>query len=291
MILKKLKLFLVGIYIFIKVFFRSLSKGDELLTSSKTNASSGKSIIESQNEINSVYNDLIKKQVTEAVKELRHEMYFAERQSHKYSVSSDGSSNIKSVFSFQGKVENSDGNKIWIVQENIKDTGELYDAIKCFCDGNFKREFTLNIGRKFIPTFRIEEFANKTVIKKTNNDNEVILDIYVSQYPQQFMPRHRLFIAEMERIYKGDRRSSITDFETLDFMSFKAYGSDDFIIYKFKDFQLLDVLNYDGNYILRYNASIDGKPDDLLLQYFDPKTQEKSDKKELRKNGAFSFHS
>ena len=48
---------------------------------------------------------------------------------------------------------------------------------------------------------------------------------------------------------------------------------------------------FDGNYILRYNASIDGKPDDLLLQYFDPKTQEKSDKKELRKNGAFSFHS
>ena len=129
MMLKKLKLFLVGIYIFIKVFFRSLSKGDELLTSSKTNASSGKSIIESQNEINSVYNDLIKKRVTEAVKELRHEMYFAERQSHKYSVSSDGSSNIKSVFSFQGKVENSDGNKIWIVQENIKDTDTLKEII------------------------------------------------------------------------------------------------------------------------------------------------------------------
>ena len=274
--------------VFVRIFLKSLGKGDELLSTSNKNTDDAKIGIETQNEINSVYNDLVKKNITEEVKELRHEMYFSERKSHKYTVDASGNSAIRTAFGYSGNIENSDGNEVWIVQENFIDTMDFNSALKKYLNDDIRRDFTLEIERDFIPTFRVEEFTNKIVLKKSADDN-VIVDLYTTQYPKQFLIRHRPFIAEMNRIYEGDRRSTVIDFDKLSFMSFKAYGTDDFIVYKFKDFKLIDMLKYDGNFVLRYTAKSDGEPEDLLLQYFNESAQKKSDNKELRKNGAFSF--
>ena len=283
-----LKNWINRIGVFVRIFFKSLGKGDELLSTSNKNTNEAKIGIEAQNEIDSVYNDLVKKNLTEEVKELRHEMYFSERKSHKYTVDASGNSVIRTAFGYSGNIENSDGNEVWIVQENFVDTMDFNDALKRYLNDDMRRDFTLEIERDFTPAFRIEEFINKIVLKKSANDN-VIVDLYTTQYPKQFLVRHRPFIAEMNRIYEGDRRSSAIDFNALSFMSFKAYGTDDFIVYRFKDFEFIGILKYDGNFVLRYTAKLDGYPEDLLLQYFNEAAQKKSDNKELRKNGAFSF--
>lgn len=283
-----LKNWINRIGVFVRIFFKSLGKGDELLSTSNKNTNEAKIGIEAQNEIDSVYNDLVKKNLTEEVKELRHEMYFSERKSHKYTVDASGNSVIRTAFGYSGNIENSDGNEVWVVQENFVDTMDFNDALKRYLNDDMRRDFTLEIERDFTPAFRIEEFINKIVLKKSANDN-VIVDLYTTQYPKQFLVRHRPFIAEMNRIYEGDRRSSAIDFNALSFMSFKAYGTDDFIVYRFKDFEFIGILKYDGNFVLRYTAKLDGYPEDLLLQYFNEAAQKKSDNKELRKNGAFSF--
>ena len=79
-ILKKIRVF------FLSIFF-SFKKIDNLLVNSNKEADNkidGSLSIEQESESKSVYDDLLRGEVTERVRELRHEMYYSERKSKEY---------------------------------------------------------------------------------------------------------------------------------------------------------------------------------------------------------------
>lgn len=227
--------------------------------------------IEVQNEEKSVYKDLLRGEITQEVRELRHEMYYAERESHKYKYVGNGVA-VKKNKLFDDEVkglENSDGYKVQLIQNNREDTEGVADNLVEY-DYRLKdqRNYTIKIERNFIPRFRIEEFANKVVVKRID-EKHVLLDVYVTKYESQFNRRHKPFLNELEAVYMGDTQSDIIDFDTLAFTTFKAYGADDLIYYKYNNIKFDNIVEFNGDYVLKFFADIECDGDDLINEFYD----------------------
>lgn len=287
----------------IKIFFESLAwgmrGGDKLLTASnKENEGGDIAGIEQQKEAHNVYADLLRGEVTQEVKELRHEMYYSERKSHDYVYAGGGHAVKKNqVFDYNGNIETSDGFKVQIVQENKEDASSLIEngIYNMGTNAEFderakgdlrlkeKRNFTIEIKRDFFPSFRLEQYATKIVVKRIN-DSHVILDIYVSADRRQFDNVHKLFLKSIEKIYMGDKRSDIVDFNELNFITSNAYGSDDLKYYSYDNIKFDNIISFDGSYVLRFTADIAEDGYDLINDFFDTIADEKSKKHAPRNN-------
>ena len=291
----------------IKIFFHYLFIGmrtadNEMSTGAKSGASDGTSI-EQKKEQDNLYAALLRGEVTQEVREARHEMYYAERKSHDYIYNGGGhAKKLNDVFDYEGSVENSDGHKVVLVQDNYQDQASIddygideglvkesgssvYSTIKM--EDIAKKEYTVKITRDFIPKFRIEEFIKKVVVKDFGEKR--ILDIYVSKYPAQFDRRSRMFVNMMHEIYEGYTRSEIIDFKTLSFISKNAYGTDDLKLYVFDNFEFRDIIDYDGNYVLRFLCDVDTNGEDLIEEFYDESAAKKSEERAPRKGATLDF--
>ena len=291
------------LWINVKIFFHYLfigmrSADNELSTGAKEKSSDG-SAIEQKKEADSLYAALLRGEVTQEVREARHEMYYAERRSHDYIYSGGGLATKKNdFFDYPGSVENSDGHRVLIVQDNYQDQASLEDYgidagkvagvyMPIKMEDIAKKEYTVKIARDFIPKFRIEEFTKKVIVKDCGEKR--ILDIYVSKYPTEFDRRSRMFVNMMNEIYEGNTRSELIDFDTLFFISKNAYGTDDLKFYEFGSFEFRDIIDFDGNYVLRFLCNVICDGEDLIAEFYDETAAKKSEEHAPRKGAAISF--
>ena len=257
--------------------FWGLKSADKIAFGAKEDPSNDGTVFEQQNEQNSVYKDLLKGEVTQEVKELRHEMYFSERKTHKYKYIGNGVVTKKNeIFDYPGKIDKTDGFPLQILQPNIEDTGTLSENLS-EVDYRIKnkKEFTIDIERDFIPRFRLEEFTNKLVVKRIN-ENAVMLDFYTPIYKSQFNTIHKLFLKELEKIYMGDVRSDVIDFKQVEFISFRAFGTDDLKKYTYNNIEFDNILIFDGHYVIKFTADIVNDGEDLINEFYCKEEEEKS---------------
>ena len=257
--------------------FWGLKSADKIAFGTKEDSSNAGTVLEQQNEQNSVYKDLLKGEVTQEVKELRHEMYFSERKSHKYKYIGNGVVTKKNeIFDYPGKIDKTDGFPLQILQPNIEDTGTLSENLS---EADYriknKKEFTIDIERDFIPRFRLEEFTNKLVVKRIN-ENAVMLDFYTPIYKSQFNTIHKLFLKELEKIYMGDVRTDVIDFKQVEFISFRAFGTDDLKKYTYNNIEFDNILIFDGHYVIKFTADIVNDGEDLINEFYCKEEEEKS---------------
>ena len=204
-----MKKILFYIYTFFHHFFTGLKSADTVAFSQKTDTGGGEGgNTEVKDEADSVYKDLLKGEVTQAVRELRHEMYHSERESHEYTYTGGGRA-TKKKYDDTPDLPCYEGYHIQVLQDNTEDTGGVVDGITNADDGTKdKRDFTIIIERDFTPRFKIEEYVNKIVVER-NDSNNIILDLYTTKYESQFNRKHRPFLNEIKRIINGDTRSDI----------------------------------------------------------------------------------
>lgn len=287
----------------IKLFFISLAWGmkgaDKLLSvSNKDNEGGDLAGIEQQKAQENVYANLLRGEVTQEVKELRHEMYYAERKSHDYVYAGGGHAQKRNdIFDYSGNIETSDGFKVQIVQENKEDASSLIENgiystgtevefdEKAKGDLRLKeqRKFTIMIKRDFFPSFRLEQYATKLVVKRID-EKHALLDIYVPDGRKQFDNVHKLFLKSVEKIYMGDKRSDIVDFQALSFISSNAYGTDDLKFYEYDNIKFDNIISFDGSYVLRFTADVVTDGFDMIEEFYDEAAAEKSKNHAPRKN-------
>lgn len=257
--------------------------------------------INQQQESKNLYAALLRGEVTQEVIEARHEMYYAERRSHDYIYNGGGrAAKLNKVFDYNGNIENSDGHRVQIVQDNkldmanyedygidinYKEAGIEYGTIKN--EDISKKEYTIKILRDFIPKFRLEEFCTKIVVKIC--DEKRIIDMYFSKYPVEFDRLSRQFVNAMTQIYMGDVRSELLDFEGLSFVTKNAYGSDDLIRYSYNNFEFKDIILHDGSYVLRFLCDVVEDGSDLVEEFFDEATEQKSREHAPREGAVISM--
>ena len=121
----------------------------------------------------------------------------------------------------------------------------------------------------------------KCRINKDENDNHY-LDLYFSKYLEKYNNVHKFFISELKRIYEGkETRSDILLINLIEFTTKNAYGDNDDVVYKIELKDYRNIKEFDGNYILSFNAKIKEK-DDLIRLVYDKKSAEKFENKTAR---------
>jgi hypothetical protein len=293
----------------IRIFFTLLFKGlknanDIAFTGNKDTDIGNGSSIEQQKEVQSVYKDMLKGEITQEVIELRHEMYFAERASKKYKYTGNGRAvKMNDIIKYNGDLETSDGLEISIVQENKEDIGSLLDyeiynignevALGEKSQGDLsktkQKKFTINIKRDFLAKFNIEQYTEKIVIKQLNDD-ESIIDIYVYQYMKQFNNIHKLFLKQIEQIYTGDIRNDIIEFNSISFITNNAYGAEDLLEFEFNNIQFENIIRFNEFYVLRFLGKNVKYGNDLLNDIYDEKTAKLNEEHAPRNNNMLEWN-
>lgn len=289
------------IRLFFIYLFQGLRNADKIAFSGqKENLDTLVGGIEQEVEANSVYKDLLKGELTQEVIELRHEMYFAERESHKYVYSGNGTAKkLNKIFNLpENSIEQSDGNKVLLVQPNKEDpeslsaynldtnTADYMKTIKWDFGTKTKRHFNINVERDFLPRYQIERYATMLVVKESPVEGKNIIDIYIPQYRKQFDNVQKMFLKELEKIYIGETRSEILDFKAIWFITYNAYGVDNSIYYEFDNILFDNIIKFDGSYVLRFIAN-SADVHDLLDDVYDKSAAKKFEEHAPRENRTY----
>ena len=285
------------IWLNIRLFFMSLFRGmksaDELITDGDKNASGGDPVQEQKTETQSLYAALLRGEVTQEVKDLRYEMYESVRKSKDFKAVGYSGKAVKKNHMLEKspmKIDEEDGLKVILIQDNKIDFDgqntavENSDAIrKVRVEADAKHRFKAT--HEYRVRHKIESYAKKLVVKKTDEENKFKLDFYLSQYPTEDDPRAIYVIKELESLYSsGSRTSDLTDLITLTFTTDKAYGDDDWKIYDFTIRQYLGIKKFDGNYIISFYASLpESGVVDVSEEFKDAESVKKFNEKAPRK--------
>lgn len=228
---------------------------------------------------------LLKGELTEEVKQLRYRTYKVDRESKKYKYYAP----TLALKRKEGKdnkfvsYDKSDGLEVITIQYNNAVGEDVKDAINQIENGGRGGEtkYIFQIERNFRPRFRLEEFLKKVVVKRFD-ETHAILDFYFSKYPERFFNnsndksfRSKAFIHEIESIRDKHLKSDILDMEKMRFVTHHAYKKDDLLEYVFRNLWFKEVVEFDGDYILRFKASIEHDGIDLTAAYYNKEMDEK----------------
>lgn len=284
-ILKKIYLTFYSIFINLSI---GLKKVENQAFNATNTDSTGIDIVD---EAESVYKDLLRGEVTQRVKELRHEMYQADRKSHEYDYIGNGivkkkKKKANSFNSFDDKFENSENLPVVMAIFNQEDTGGLSDNLLDSVVGlKDKRDFTIRIKRNFIPRMRIEKWASMLTVKELDDENgKFILDIYIPNYESQFDRTKKPFLNELERVRQGFTRSELIDIEEISFTTYNSLGCDDNNEFKYHVDKYIGSVIYDKNYtILKFECTLIEHLD-YVNMYIDKIAEEKFENNAPRDN-------
>lgn len=122
-------------------------------------------------------------------------------------------------------------------------------------------------------------------------DGNYVIDLYCSKYPSQFNEKKdRAFLTELKNIQSGKvRNSDILDFSEISFVTSNAWGIDDWFKCSFIDFEYYDIIEFDGNYVIRLGCQSNIFMENLLDKVYSESAEKKYENKEARENAVIDF--
>lgn len=267
----------------IKNIFRSIgiffafgmkAADEQILHSGVASDDANTGIHQEQNE-HRVAHHLLKGEVTQEVQELAYRTVLVDRESQSYEVYSPMKAikTPKKLETTKAIIFNEENYEVLLIQENHPIGDNVLEALNKIKEDDMvpgkntfdigkippEHRFTITVGRSglFRPRYIIEEYTKKIVcLVENKEENKYILDFYVSKYPDDKKYKTKGFVREIERIMKDGRGSDVTEIRTVDFITSHSYKFFDGILFKFTNLKFNSVHEFDGNYVIRYNAEV-----------------------------------
>lgn len=137
-----------------------------------------------------------------------------------------------------------------------------------------KTKKPITIEREFTPRFNLEKYTKKLNIRKID-DNNRLLEFYVSVYPDPYDRSSRLFLSEIKKIIVNPDLSNTFEMKSVDFISYKTLGTNDFLEYKYSDIIYDKIVEFNGFYVIKFKCKVIVNGRDI----FEEHRQEVLDKK------------
>jgi hypothetical protein len=256
------------------LFFRGLHQADKVAFGSKEESLNKNSSFEQQQEQDCVWNDVLKGELTQRVKDLRYSTSHAVRESTKYQYIGNGVVQKKSVFSYKGKSYNPEGYEIVLVQDNSCITQGVYQI-------NPIKEYIIKLRGNYRFKYNIDSYTKKIVVRQNRDNGELYMDVYFSDYLEKYNNEHKFVISEIKKVFNGETRSDFISIKEISFTTSKAFGDDDGVSYKFKVIKFLGASKFDGNSVFTFKVN-EAEKFDLINLVYDEKSAEKYNTKAPR---------
>ncbi len=266
---------------FYGLFYGMKATEDKVLHQTDNSIGGGTSIIKEVDDAR-VSKALLKGEITQEVEELRYRTYKVDKESKEfeYFAPTLAMKRDKQDTKFL-KYDDRDGLELITVQPNdifVESVSETLEQV----GGRGKRsEHRIKIKRNFTPRYKIEEYITRLDVKKLD-DKHVILDMYVSKYPNDKDFKSKGFVREIEKIRDEKIKSDILDYEEISFLTSHAYKMDDMVKFVFKNVRFREIVEFDGHYIIRFKASVQEDVIDLTKIYYSKTMDEKYKNKEKK---------
>ena len=227
---------------------------------------------------------LLKGEITQEVEELRYRTYKVDRESKEYEYYAPtlALKREKQDNKFV-KYDNSDNLEIITIQPNETNVESISETLKHINEYGNKETYLIKIDRNFVSRYKIEEYTKRLVVKKLDDKNHVILDFYVSKYPNDKDFKSKGFVKEIEKIKNDKLRSDILDFKEVSFTTYHAFKLYDMLEFAFKNIYFREVVEYDGHYIIRFKAYAYKNGIDLTKSFYS-KTMDEKYKNKVKKD-------
>lgn len=285
--------------------FWGMKSADEMVFQNNENNIPGNAIIQEVND-KRVSKALLRGEVTQEVEELRYRTYKIDREAKTYEyfaptlafkkehekdndnkfISYENSENLEiitiqpnecDIENITDSLRNVDFNKAKVI--NVNGTNEFEVELGHLQHNN---NFTIKLKRDFYPRYKLETYTKKLVVKKIN-DTHVLLDFYVSKYPNPSDFKSKGFVREIEKIKDEGMKSDVIDFSRVYFVTLHAYKLVDMLEFEFKHIEFNKIIEYDGNYIIKFYADVSKGGLDLTDKYY-CKTMDEKYKNKVKKD-------
>ena len=140
----------------------------------------------------------------------------------------------------------------------------------------------LVIGREFFPKFKIENYTKKLHVRTIDKTNK-LLEFYVSKYPDEDNRRTTLFLKELEKCKANEKSSNMLEILEVGFVTYGTIGADDFMEYKYKINSLDKIVEFNGHYVIKFLAEVIIDGFDTVEKYRETELDAKYEKKERKK--------
>ena len=118
-----------------------------------------------------------------------------------------------------------------------------------------KTKKPITIEREFTPRFNLEKYTKKLNIRKIDDENR-LLEFYVSVYPDPYDRSSRLFLSEIKKIIVNPDLSNTFEMKSVDFISYKTLGTNDFLEYKYSDIIYDKIVEFNGFYVIKFKCKV-----------------------------------
>jgi hypothetical protein len=124
----------------------------------------------------------------------------------------------------------------------------------------------IKIVRELRSKFELEKYTKKLNVRNIN-DKEKLLEFYVSQYPDEYDRKTRLFISEIKRAMVNPRASNMLEIDGVGFTTYKTVGVKDFLQYEYQIKSFDKIVEFNGHYIIKFKADVILNGEYLLDKY------------------------
>lgn len=258
--------------------FFGLKYTEEDILKQKASPLSSNNSLEQKIQQNQLAEALLKGEVTEEVEMLRDRTYFVAEESKKFSVVVDliGTSKAfkRNSRVNQPKVHNPNDLNIKLIVDNYAIPSGVLDALNSIGSYGIKDIYPLEFAYDYIPKFKLNQYANKLVLRTDTSNNSVYLDLYVPIYTESFERMHRIFDTEIKKVIKKEKKSTNLEFDTVEFVTNKSYGVEDLCKFKFKMIKLLTISVFEQKYVLTYQVKTIENGNKITDKYINKKIRE-----------------
>lgn len=240
---------------------------------------------------NSVAKALLKGEVTQEVEQLRYRNYLVDREAKQYEYYTPTLAMKRDKMDSKFvKYWNEDNLNIITIQPN-EPSDEGINSFEVNKEGVYKsyeilpskHSYDIKLTRgEFTPRYYLEEYTTRLAVRKLDEGNKVMLDFYVSKYPNDKDFKSKGFVREIEKVKDERLRSDVLDIQKVKFTTNHAFKLDDMLEFEFDNLILKYVNEFDGNYVISFKARMLRNGIDLTRKYYNKEMADKYANKEKK---------
>jgi hypothetical protein len=286
--MKFYKKFITNLSLIWKGFFYGLS-GAEKRINGPTGSADNIEILQQQINGGGVFADMLEEKKTQEVVETVDAYYRVFRESERFDVSSikiEGEDENGVIFAPLTKLKkktiadflqhppvfNPDNAIIRTIQDN-KHLENNYNTSPSMLY-NYNTILTIN-RENFRPRFEIEKLVKKMVVRECEY-NKAMVDLYLPAEATQFGKIDAIVISNIYSLMNNNVfKSDLVDAVSFEWVSEKAWNSEDIRLFKYNVIKLIGINKFDGSLVLTYFCDVVENGTDLTEKY---KTKELTEK-------------
>lgn len=144
-----------------------------------------------------------------------------------------------------------------------------------------KSKKTIYVDRRLRPKFEIEHYTKKMLVRKINEE-ERLLEFYISKYPDEFDRKSRLLISEINKIKTNPRVIDLLDIEKVGFITEKTIGAADGLEFEYGDIKFEKLVEFNGYYVIKFISKVVINGDNIFEKYKLAELEERYKNKEAK---------